>query len=401
MPAYAGVPVTYPGAGDALLLVRGHEGATDATPDIDWAAAARLSGTLVCYAGPRQAPAMLRALIDHGAAPDQTAALIYNGTRPSQRTVTGTLGTLADLAAAEAASAGPAILVVGRAVSLREHLRWFDERPLFGRRIIVARAREHTGDIVERLEALGADAMEVPALRLEAPEDPEALDRAAASVESYRWVVFESAAAAARLLAAVARGPQDLRAFGGTLICAVGAATAERLTAGGLKPDAAIPEFRADAIVEALTSRGSLRGERVLVVRPDHPRDSLVDDLLEHGAAVTDLVAYRTASESADSPALQEVYRLLLEHRIDAVAFMSPSAVRLLVTLLGEEQAPDLLEQTVVAAMGPVTAAAAAELGIAASVVPETFTVDGLVSALVAFFHNRSRESVFGAETPS
>jgi uroporphyrinogen III methyltransferase/synthase len=384
VPAYAGVPVTYPGAGDALLLVRGHEGESDATPGIDWSAAARIDGTLVCYAGARQVPGILRALITHGAPADQMAALIYNGSRPAQRTETGTLATL--LEATGSGAAGPAILVVGKAVSLREHLRWYDERPLFGRRIVIARAREHGGDVVDRLEQLGAQAVEIPALRLQSPEDPEALDRAGASLGSYRWIVFESATAAARLLAALTRGPQDLRALGATLLCAVGTSTAERLAAAGLQADVVVPEFRPDAIVDAMEARAPVGDERVLVARPDAVRDPLVDQLIERGASVTDLVAYRTVSATAESPAVQEVYRLLLDRRIDAVVFMSPSAVRLLVSLLGEEQAPDLLKQTVVAAMGPVTAASAAEFGIQTAILPESYTVDGLVAALVGHF---------------
>jgi uroporphyrinogen III methyltransferase/synthase len=387
VPAYAGVPVTYPGAGDALLLVRGHEGETDALPEVDWAAAARLDGTLVCYAAGRQVPAMLRALIDHGAQPDRLAALIYDGTRPGQRTVTGTIGELVDAAPPAAATA--AIMVVSKAVGLREHLRWFDARPLFGRRIVVARAREHTSDLVERLEHLGADAIEMPAFRIGPPEDPEAVDRAAASVDGYRWIVFESGTAVNRLVAALTRGPQDLRALGGTLICAVGAQTVERLSAAGLKADVIVPEFRSETVIEQLIARSGLSGQRVLLVRPDHPRDPLVEDLAQHGAVVTDLVAYKLTADSTDSPSVQNVYRMLLDRRIDAVAFTSPTAVRLFVSLIGEEQAADLLEQTIVAAIGPVTAAAAGELGITASVVPETFTTEALAAALVARFHTQ------------
>jgi uroporphyrinogen III methyltransferase/synthase len=385
VPAYAGVPVTYPGAGDALLLVRGHEGETDTTPDVDWHAAARIDGTLVCYAAGRQVPAVLRALVEHGAPADQTAALIYDGTRPGQRTVTGTITELIE-AAAVSTNTAAAILVVGKAVSLREHLRWFDARPLFGRRIVVARSREPAGDLVDRLESLGADAIETPAFRITAPEDPEAVDRAAASLEGYRWIVFESATAVNRLIAAVTRGPQDLRALGGALICAIGTPTVERLSASGLKADVIIQEFRSESVIEALVAKSGLSGQRVLVVRSDHPRDPLVDELTQHGAAVTDLVAYRTTADTADAPAVQELYRLLLDHRIDAVAFMSPTAVRLFVSLMGQDQAADLLKQTAVAAMGPVTAAALAELRIAASIVPDTFTADGLAAALVTHF---------------
>lgn len=383
--AYAGVPITYPGAGDALILLRGHEGESDAPPDVDWDAVAAIDGTLVCYAGGRQVPSILQALIDHGRPTDETAAIIFNGTHPMQRTVTGSILELLERATATP-EADPALLVVGEVTSLRDHLRWFDERPLFGRRIVVTRSREQARELVDELEGFGAQAIEAPALRLVPPEDPEAVDRAAASVAGYNWVVFESASAVARFLSALARGPRDLRALGGVAICAIGASTAERLAMHGVKPEVVLPEFRVDAIVDAMTSKAPLSGQRVLIVRPDHLRDVLADELSHRGAAVTDLVAYRTAPESPDSAVAQDLYRRLLDNQIDAVTFTSPTAVRLFMSLIGEEQAADLLNTTVVAAIGPVTAAAAAELGVKASVVPDVYTVEGLVQALVEHF---------------
>jgi uroporphyrinogen III methyltransferase/synthase len=379
------VPLTYPGAGDALILLRGHEGETDAAPDVDWDALVRLDSTIACYVGGRQVASVLRALVDHGAAPDQTAALIYQGTQPAQRTVTGTIEEFLN-AASTSADREAALLIVGEVTGLREHLRWFDERPLFGRRIVVTRSREQARELVDELENLGAQAIEAPTFRLAPPDDPESVDRAAASVDSYEWVVFESANAVTRFLSALARGPRDLRALGRVLICAIGPGAADQLTASGITPDVVIPEFRLESVGEALAARAPLVDQHVLIVRPDHLRDVLAEDLALQGAIVTDLVAYRTAPESADSPVVQDLYRLLLDGRIDAVTFTSPTAVRLLASLIGQEQAADLLNTTVVAAIGPVTAAAAAELGIRTTVMPDTYTVDGLLAALVEHF---------------
>ena len=126
--AYAGIPLSYPGAGDAILLLRGHEGETDASPDVDWDAVARIDGTLVCYGSGSQVPGVLRALLENGASEEESGALIYSGTQPAQRTVTGTLAEL--LQSTQGAGAGneAALLVVGEVASLREHLRWFDLR---------------------------------------------------------------------------------------------------------------------------------------------------------------------------------------------------------------------------------------------------------------------------------
>jgi uroporphyrinogen III methyltransferase/synthase len=189
------------------------------------------------------------------------------------------------------------------------------------------------------------------------------------------------------VLGSLARGPRDLRAFGGVSICAIGPSTAERLRAAAIKPDVVVPELRVESIGEALAASGPITGVPILVVRPDHVHETLARDLAARGAEVTDRVAYRTAAESPESPAVQEIYRLLLEGQIDAVTFTSPTAVRRFATLFGDaEQAADLLNTTLVVAIGPVTAAAATELGVRSPVVPDHYTVDGLVQALTDKF---------------
>jgi uroporphyrinogen III methyltransferase/synthase len=153
IPAYGGVPVTYPGAGDTLTLVRGHEDESQTPPQVDWGALAKLKGTIVCYAGTRQLPAILEALLSHGRPKSDSAAVIYEGTLPGQETVEGTLEELAERTKSSRPKR-PAILVVGRVAALRQHLRWFDERPLFGRRVAVTRPREDAADLADRLAAL-------------------------------------------------------------------------------------------------------------------------------------------------------------------------------------------------------------------------------------------------------
>jgi uroporphyrinogen III methyltransferase/synthase len=383
--AYAGIPVTYPGGADAVVLLRGNEAETAALPDVDWDAIAAIDGTIVCYVSGQMTAEVLRLLLGRGLPPDRTAALIYQGTLPSQRTITGTLPQLLEATSTDG-STDPAVLVIGDVANLRNHLRWFDERPLFGKRVVVTRSREQARDLVEALENLGAQAIEAPTFKLAPPDDPEAVERAAASVNTYAWVIFESANAVGRFLGTLSRGPRDLRAFGGVSLCAIGPSTAERLLAFGLKADLVIPEFRAEGVADSMTAMRGVVGQRVLLVRPDHLRDVLATDLERRGALVTDLIAYRTAPETSDNPAVQTLYRSLLDGAIDAVVFTSPTGVRRFAHLFGEEQAADLLNITTVAAIGPVTAAAASELGIKTTVMPSTYTVEGLVAAVLEHF---------------
>jgi uroporphyrinogen III methyltransferase/synthase len=386
--AYAGIPLSYPGSGDAIVLLRGSEHAADGLPDIDWNALSKIDGTIVCTVSGRQGASVIDALMSHGRPGDTPAALIYQGTLSTQRTVGGTIAELFTVLS-EPAAQDIATLVIGEVASLREHLRWFDVRPLFGKRIIITRSRDQARELAEELERLGAETIEAPLFRLAPAEDPEAIDRAASAADANQWIVFASANSVTKFFSAMLSGPRDMRALGNVSICAIGPTTVERLEARGIKADVAVPEVRLDIIVDALSAGGSLSGQRILIVRPDYLREGLATELARHGATVTDLVAYRTAAASPESAEAQDIYRQLLEGRVDAVTFTSPTAVRRFADLIGNEQAADLLNTTAVAALGPVTKEAAEQLGITTSIVAKNFTVDALVGALVAHFAKR------------
>ena len=384
VPSYAGIPITYPGGGDTLTFVRGHEDEGKTRTSIDWSSLARLDGTIVCYVGPQQLPQFLEALISHGRSPEDPAAIVYDGTLPTQQTLTGSLETLAE-AITGSTDQRPAILVVGRIVALREHLRWFDARPLFGKRVLVTRPREQAADLVERLEAMGAAVIEAPMIRILPPEDYGPLDEACARAGEFDWIVFTSANAVDAFLDRLLAGPQDLRALGGVKLCVVGPATAERLTRRGLKVDLTPSEYRAEVVVRAMTGAGPVAGAKVLLPHADIGREIIADELRRQGADVTEVLAYRTAAVEPEREGEPDVYRMLLERRIDVVTFTSPSAVRGFVRLLGAEPAIDLLRATIVASIGPVTAEAAAQCQIESAVVPPIYTIPALVDAIVEY----------------
>jgi uroporphyrinogen III methyltransferase/synthase len=379
---YAGIPLTYPGAGDTLTFVRGHDGPTGAPMDVPWESIARLDGTLVCHAGPDQVPEMLAALLAHGRSPDESAALIYNGTLPDQQTVLGSIDELAGRVAASN-DRRPAILIVGRVAGLREHLRWFDARPLFGKRVLVTRSREQAGELVERLESLGAEAIEAPMIRIAPPEDYGPLDDACARVGEFDWIVFSSTNAVDSFFGRLFASPFDARALNGVKLCAVGPATAAQLGRYFLKVDLVPAEYRAEALAAALAATGELRGLRILLPRADIGREIVAEELRRRGAEVTEAVAYRTLMVDPERDGGPDIYRMLLERQIDIVTFTSASAVRNLVKALGSEPAPDLLRTTIVACIGPVTADAAAQCGIATSIMPSEYTTRALVTAIV------------------
>ena len=394
-PAYAGVPVTYPGAGDVVAFVRGHEAETDTPPNVDWERLAGLGGTLICYAGSKQIGAITQALLTHGRSPEEAAVLIYDGTLPSQQTVQETLGRIGGLAR----DGIPAILIVGAVAGFRQHLRWFDNRPLFGRRIIVTRSREQADELIDMLEERGAEAIPAPTIRVAPPDDMAALDRACVEASTFDWLVFTSTNAVdsfmERLLAT-----RDVRELKGVRICTVGESTASRLARYGIRVDLTPAEFRAEALIDELKIDGELEGKRFLFPRGDLARDVVTEELRSAGADVVEVVAYRTTLGDAERDGDYDVYRMLLDRQIDAVTFTSASTVRNFAQILGPEQAADLLRTTVVASIGPVTAEAAQQLDIATTVMPERYTIPDLVDALVEHFGKAVRADESTAAAP-
>ena len=386
-PAYAGIPLTYPGGGDTVTLVRGYGDEGRQRPRVDWSVLAKIEGTLVSYAGSRQLSAMLDSLLEQGRPGDEPAAIISGGTLLNQRTITGTLEELAQRMHDERPS-GPATLVVGNVVGLREHLRWFDARPLFGKRVLVTRSREQATELVEMLEMRGAEAVEAPLINIVPPEDYAPLDDACQRAGEYNWIVFTSANAADAFMDRLLRGPCDTRTLAGTKFLAVGPGTAARITRFGLKVDLVPEDHRAEGVVTTLKKTGSLKGVKILFPKADIARDVLPEQLRAAGADVTEVVAYRTVT--AESDAHLGIYRQLLDGKLDVVTFSSASAVRAFISIHGAEQAVDLLGHTLVATIGPVTTDAAHRYGINPQITPAVSTVPALVDAIVAHFQRQS-----------
>jgi len=233
---------------------------------------------------------------------------------------------------------------------------------------------------------LGADPIQAPLIRVEPPTDSKPLLAAAAIAHEFDWIVFASANAAQSFMLAVRETGGDTRSLKGPRLCAVGTATAEKLRQYGIKVDAIPGEFRAEGVVAAILAAGPVAGQRILIPRADIGREVLTEQLRQAGALVTDVVAYRTVLDDAPREHDPDVYRLLLDGRIDVVTFASPSAVRSFVKIYGAEPAADLLKNTVVAVIGPVTAEAAKQAGIPVTIQPQTYTVAALVDGIVEHY---------------
>ncbi|MDB4949818.1 MAG: uroporphyrinogen-III C-methyltransferase / uroporphyrinogen-III synthase [Gemmatimonadetes bacterium] len=370
--AYAGIPATQRGMTSSLTLLTGHEDPTKPDTDLDWDALAR-GGTLVFYMGVGRMEENFRRLTDAGKASDTPAAVIEWGTYPRQRTVTGTLATLPKLAR-EAGIGAPALVVVGEVVSLRERLRWFDARPLSGRCVLVTRARAQASGLAAELEALGAEVVQFPTIRIADAPDPAALQDAAAGAGGFDWIVFTSSNGVERFWDALAVIGRDSRALGRAKVCAIGPATAAALEARGIRADRVPGEYVGEAVLEALASAEDLAGKRILLPRAEIARTALPDGLRALGAEVVEVAAYRTLPDGEEADAVRA---RLARDEVDYVTFTASSTVRGFVDLAGTE-----LGGARVVSIGPVTSTTARELGLTVDAEAEEFTIPGLVAAL-------------------
>lgn len=395
-PAYAGIALTG-AAHDSVVVIRTDDEKA-VRSSAEWSTIARTTSTVVCTGSADRLRRAAESLLSHDRAGTEPAAIIADGTLPSQTTWVGTLATAGEMLATMAERRG-VVLVVGRPAAPKPALRWFDQRPLFGTRALVTRPKEQAVELVQLLEAAGAEVVEAPLIRVAPPEDYHPLDHACAQVERFDWIVFSSTNSVDAFMSRLLGSARDLRVLRGVGLCAVGPATADRLAAHGLKADLIPSEFRGEGVIEALTRTDTVAGKRVLLPRADIGREVIADELRRRGADVVEVIAYRTIPTEPGTDGEPDVYRMLLERRLDIVIFTSPSAVRSFTRALGAEPAADLLRPAVVAAIGPVTAEAAARQDIHAAVIPRRSTVPDLVDAIVGYYAQHPRTPGPGARS--
>jgi len=357
-PAYAGIPVTHRGLATHVTIVTGHEDPDKGRSDTDWAALARAGGTLVILMGAGHLPDIAARLIDGGRPPSTPIAAVRWGTRSDQRTVRGTLGTV-DALGVEA----PSAIVVGEVAAL--DLTWFESRPLFGRRVVVTRAREQASELRTQLEERGAEVIELPTIAIE-PLDFAVPDLAAAD-----WIVFTSANGVTGFFDRLAVAGLDTRALGGCRVAAIGPGTASALADRGIRADLVPERFVAESLVEAFPAGPGA----VVLARAAVARDVLPAGLAAKGWRVDVLDVYRTVMADPDPAAVARVR----SGDVDAITFTSSSTVENFVAAVGQ-----ISSQIPVICIGPVTADTATARGLDVTATADPHTIDGLVTALVA-----------------
>ena len=382
VPAYAGIPVTHRTMASTVTFVTGHEDPDKPATVLEWPKLASSHGTLVFLMGMKNLRAIVSNLLAEGRAETTPVAIIRWGTRAAQQTVVGTLADITEKAEV-AKLEPPTVIVVGEVVRLRPQLNWFEQRPLFGKRILMTRAKEQAAEMASLLASYGAEPVETPTIHIAEPADWAPVDQALADIQSYHWVIFTSVNGVSRFMARLKQRGLDARCLAGRTICCIGPRTAQELERFGIQADMIPDEYQAEGVLAALGGH-PLQGSRVLIPRADVAREVLPEELRARGASVDVVPVYRTIVPKVD---ITQWRQQLANRDIHVVAFTSSSTVRNFVQLLGgAATAKDLLKFVAVACIGPITAKTAQEYGLTVAILSRENTVPALAEAIARYY---------------
>jgi uroporphyrinogen III methyltransferase/synthase len=383
-PAYAGIPVTHRDFSASLAFITGHEDSSKTESLIAWDRVATGIGTLVFFMGVANLPEIVRNLIRHGRSPETPIALIQWGTYPHQEVVSGTLATIVEQVHSGHLSS-PAITIVGEVVRMREVLKWFETRPLFGKRILITRPRYQAEEFQAKLTAFGAEVLPFPTIEIREPDSWGSLDQAIRNIDRYQWLIFTSVNGVQNFFSRCRQMQRDLRDLKGIRIATIGPATERAVSDLGLRVEILPDEYKAEGLVESLKGK-ALKGTRILIPRAKVARDVLPEELRKQGAQVDIVEAYQTVIPDSGR---ERLLGLIGERTMDLIVFTSSSTVSNLAEMVKPDSLSSFLRKTAVAAIGPITAKTAVELGLQVEVQPHRYSIPSLVEAILKFFSVR------------
>ncbi len=379
VPNYAGIPLTHRDHCSSFTVFTGHSDSADAATALRYEQIAKIPGTKVVLMGTENLADWTRSLIAHGMAPSTPVAVIQWGTLGKQKSAAGTLANIAQRVA-EKKLTPPALTIVGDVVKLRDKLNWFENRPLFGRRIVVTRSRRQMTQFSQKLSRLGADILEIPAVKGVDPDDKQSFIDALLSLNSYDWLVFTSANGVQVFFDLFFRRFQDLRDLGGAKIAAVGPGTAARLRELHLQVDLMPEEYIGRKIAEVFAKHSSIENCKICLLRAQKANPDLPRALEEMGAIVDDIGLYKTIAETEDPFGVTADF---LEHGADWLTFTSGSTVEFFHERFDLPKLLKQFPQLKIASIGPETSKTIRALKLEPTVEAREHTTDGLVAALL------------------
>lgn len=376
VPAYAGIPVTHRGLASSMAIITGHEDASKFESSIAWEKLATGVDTLIFLMAMENLSQIVEQLLSNGRSPTTPVALIREGAGPRQQTIVGTLANIV-VKASETGFKPPAIVVVGRVVQLHHKLRWFDNQPLFGKRVLVTRSRHQASILSQLLAQQGAEPIEMPVIEIEAIPDSHELDKALTELPDYAWLIFTSVNGVEAFFDRLLKRGLDARELKGIRTCAIGPATVKALEQHGILVDYMPQEYVSESIIEGFADM-DIQGKRILLPRAEKSRPELVEGLSRLGAQVNEVPLYRTVQPSETPPRAKQ---MLIDGEVDITTFTSSSTVHNLISSLGNEW--QSVNNTMIACIGPITADTASNAGLEVYVIAREHTIPGLVQAII------------------
>ncbi len=396
-PAYAGIPLTHRLYSSSFAVVPGYEDVTKKESAIDWGKLATGVGTLVFLMAVKNIDQITQKLIENGRTPDTPVAVIRWGTRPDQKTLIGTLQNIAEVIK-EKEIKPPAVMIVGEVVKLRDKLKWYEKKPMFGQRILVT--REHMEGF-EPLEELGAEIIDFPTITIVPPVNYDDLDKCIDMIETYSWMIFTSRNGVKYFFKRYFEKDKDIRELKGVKICAIGTKTASEIRKYGLKVDMVPEDFRAEGLIEAFmalqknqnlgTVNQNLKtftGIKFLLPRAEKAREIFPEKIRELGGEIDVPVTYRTIKPEYHGKRLR---RFLKEGRISIATFTSAATFNNFVEIMGPDS-EELLRGVIIAVIGPITANAVKKTGLPVHIMPEQSTVDAMVAEIIKWVESKKSE---------
>ncbi len=382
---YAGIPITHRDYTASVAFLTGHEDPTKENSGINWEKLATGVGTLVIYMGIKNLPIIVANMIKYGRDPKTPVAVVRWASTPEQRSVVGTLETIAQVVI-DAGIKPPSLIIIGEVVSLRSTIDWYEKRPLFGKKIIVTRTREQASDLVAGLEEFGANCLEYSTINIQPVDSYAALDDELERINEYHWILFTSLNGVKYFFERLYGKGMDARQLKGPEIAVVGKSTADLLLKYGVHADLIPNVFTGEGLAQSLLDQG-VEGRNILIPRALQGREILPETLRGAGAQVTVVPVYQNCPAQGDKEFLRAE---LEEGGVHMVTFTSSSTVRNFLALLDAENQAELkklLTDVKIAAIGPITAKTVTDSGLKVDVQPEQHTIPAMIEAIVAYYH--------------
>ncbi|MCK4739481.1 MAG: uroporphyrinogen-III C-methyltransferase [Deltaproteobacteria bacterium] len=380
-PAFAGIPLTHRGVASTVTFLTGHESQFKKSSKVEWEKLATSGGTLVILMGWKKLALTVKRLSDGGMNQKTPVAIIRWGSTSKQKTITGTLKTIVALVK-EHAMKPPIITVIGNVVTLREKLKWFDSRPLFGKKILVTRTAKQAGTFSSKLTEMGAEVVSLPVIKTINPPSFAKLDKGIKNLETYDWAIFTSVNGVEYFFSRLYKLGLDIRALKGVKICVVGSATEQAIKNRGIQVDLVPKKFVAEGILKALGKNG-IKGNRFLLPRALKAREILPDEIRRLGGMIDVAPAYKTIRVAKTG---SEILSLLKKGKLDVITFTSASTVKNFLSFFKKNEVSKLTSNVIIACIGPVTKQMAIDNGLKVDIMPSRYTIPAFAEAMENFF---------------